>query len=497
MSEFTLYRLCLWKTAFLLKNSYWNETHDNNTGGNPFSALPSSVVEDLITCVLELTTSCCLKVTDLYHLLTSGRVKHFKLEDILLHTEEFIAILMSLSVACQNLCSLTLKEVYCSDAQPVSGALRKSAALECVLSISPRLESIESCIEFDLKAIRNCEQLKILKLNFVPKCRLYDFLEEVNGYFWPNTSLTVLDVYEHVRHPVSYLEIAVILKNCHELTKIYNDVGASLEYLHSAELYDDAISTRYKLEKCYLGSAFLAPSFASASITAVRIATITCPLLKDVGVLVSDHEVIYALSDFQNLKSILLQWEPTDGGDFQLGVQMLLEKIGANLKILTILNFYNVDFAAIASFCPELEDFKIEYQTEVCYYDPPSTCFQHLKSLYIENTDGEFCCRENTLIFLLSNCTNLSMLHLEYAENLTDNVLHKILDKNSLSTVKEATILKCKLSAEGVQNLILHLKILEYFHFGSSQITFEEAASIVHEINPNVIMRSHIDYEGA
>ncbi|XP_055937162.1 uncharacterized protein LOC129966674 [Argiope bruennichi] len=495
MGELSLYRLCILKTAWLLKNNYWSEVFDDDgCRNNPFKAVPPNIINDLLTCILQLTSSGTLKVTDLYFLLTSGRVEHFKLDDILLTSEEFVSILMSLSVSCQNLRFVTLRNVFFSDQylslHKTKGYMKK-AALECVLSMSPRLESVESCIAFDLKAIRNCERLKVLKLNFVSKTPLYRFLEEEDGNFWPKNSLTILELFEDVRNHVPPEELMPILKYCPSLKEINTDVCRCLEFLHTYEMNTGTLDVKYSLEKCFLGNIFIQGGYAT--ITGVHIATLTCPNMKDINVLVNDNDVVYALSNFQSLKSLVIQWESLDGGDFKVGVAAVLNKIGTNLKILHVNNFYDVNFGLIASKCPHLEELKVEFLSEYGEWEESRDSFKELKNLYVELIESQQGCSENTLLLLLSNCTELTSLQLRSAARLTDSVLASILQKNSLSKVKDVIIIDSRLSDIGVRNLIMHLHSLEYFHFSSSQILFEEAALIVHEINPLVIMRSDID----
>ncbi|XP_054710586.1 uncharacterized protein LOC129220243 [Uloborus diversus] len=497
MSELSLYNLSLWKTAVMLKQHYWNEFDDSNIGNNSFSYLPTSVVEDLLSCVLQITPIDSLKVSDIYHLVTSGRIKNFKLEDVVLTSEVLVSILMSLSVACQSLRSFILRNVVCSNIYTTLDSSKtyiRTAAVECVLNSASNLELVESCIAFDLKAVRNCSNLKILRLNFIPSTPLFNLLDEGDGDFCSNVSLKVLDVYEDVRHPVSSTDIAILLNYCRELTEINCDISQSLECLHTDEIYDGTLSRVYKLRKCVLGNTIMNPPFASASLLSVHIATLTCPSMEELDILVNDNNTVYALSDFLNLKSLLIQWEPVSGGEFKIGVEPLLEKIGENLKVLHVLNFFQVDFAAIGKSCPNLETLKVEYQTE-CSSVSGSSCsiFSNLRSLSIESMEGEYGVKESSLLLLLSNCKNLTTLCIQYAECLNDRVLREVLSKNPLSKVKDATILDCSLTGEGVRNLVNHLKMLEFFHFSSSAIIIEEAASIVHEINPHVIIRSDFD----
>ncbi|GFT33653.1 uncharacterized protein NPIL_552752 [Nephila pilipes] len=227
MSSLCLYSICKWRVAWLLKNSYWNEIYDNDGCiYNPFSALPSPVIEELMECILKLSTTGSVTVTELYHLLTSGRVENFRLYDILLTSEEFVSIFMSLSVGCQNLRFLTLQNIFFSDQYlriHKTKSYMKKAALECVLRMAPNLESIESCVEFDLKSIKNCDNLKVLKLKFVSTSPLVNFLEDDNGSFWPHSNLTILEFFEDVGHQVSHWELATFIQYCPALKEINTD----------------------------------------------------------------------------------------------------------------------------------------------------------------------------------------------------------------------------------------------------------------------------------
>lgn len=499
MASLSLYRICKWKVAWLLKNSYWDKIYDNEGRiYNPFSALPSSVIEELMDCILKLSTTGRVRVTELYHLLTSGRVENFKLYDILLTSEEFVSIFMSLSVGCQNLRFLTLHNIFFSDQYlriHKTKSYMKKAALECVLRMAPNLESIESCVEFDLKAIKNCYNLKVLKLKFVSTTPLSNFLEEEEeeGKFSPHFNLTILEFLEDSGYQVPHLELAPFIKYCPALKEINTDICESLEHLHGHEMIDGSLNAEYNLQKCFLGNFYVPRGFAT--LTAVHIATLTCPNMKEVNMVVNDNNVIYALSDFENLKSLVIRWVPLlngsfDNGDFKLGLTPLLYKIGENLKILNINNFFDVNFAVIGSCCPHLEELRLKFASENSGYDPSFMYFRELKSVYLDFITPELSYSEEALLVLLSSCTKLSALRLRTASGLTDSVLWKILNRNRLSKLKDCILVKCDLTELGVNDLIMSLKALDYFHFSSSQIRFEQAAEIVHQINPLVLMRS-------
>ncbi|GIY03401.1 uncharacterized protein CEXT_794871 [Caerostris extrusa] len=493
----SLYRLCVWKTACLLKDSYWDEVYGvDGTRNNPFLGFPTNIIQDLLDSVLNLASKTSLKVTDLYYLLTSGRIEHFKLEEILLKSDDFISIIMSLSVACQKLQSLKLDKIFFTDHymnyNKTKGYMKR-AALECVLSISPNLVTVESCIEFDLKAIRNCENLKVLKLNFLPITPLFQFLEEDYEIFWPNNSLMILEVVEDVRHFMPYMELAIVLKYCTALKEVNVDICKSLQYLHGQEMYDGTLDTKYGLQKCYLGNAFEMDGYATRE--GVHLATLTCPEMKDVTALVCDNDVIYAISNFPDLKRLVLQWDSVHGGDFRLGVSLALSKIGLNLKSLFLCNFYDVDFSVIAACCPLLEELSVEYLSEYCgWEESQKSFFEKLKYLNIEliidTPEAPQGCSEKTLILLLSSCRDLVTLYLKNAACLSDSVLTNILEKNSLLKVSDAKIIDSRLSDNGVGNLITHLAALDFFCFSSSHISFEDAAEIVHMINPQIILTS-------
>lgn len=492
----SLYKICLESVARFLKSNVWNISYEFcDSFDNPFDRMPSVIIDELITCVARLSVSSLLKNTDLYHLIATGRVRNFKLEDIGIKSDDILSILMHLSSKCQNLISIKLKNVFCSN--NYAGALEKTSmksnALECVLSLAPRLESVESCIEFNLKSLRNAERLKQLKLNFVPKMQLFDFLEEANEQFWPNSSLRVLEVFEDVRHPLSYLDIAVILRYCTELVEINCDISRSLEYLHAEELYNGTLAAQYKLEKCHMGSIFLEVPDAAVTRDGVYIASLTCPFLKEIEVLVHDDGAIHALCDFPNLHSLLLQWEALTAGYFEIGTTSLLEKVGPNLKMLHIVNFSNVDFSLIGILCPNLEELRVEYTTERNSEEFSPSSFQHVSILHIETIDDSYC-QSASLIGLLSNCTELKLLSIQPAQGFTDASLDEILKRNSLSNLKEARIYNCSLSAAGVQECAARLTSLEYFEISSSEISFDEIVAIVHEINPQIIM-SYITFE--
>ncbi|GFQ99208.1 uncharacterized protein TNCT_649061 [Trichonephila clavata] len=499
MSSLCLYRICKWKVAWLLKHSYWDKIYDNDGRiYNPFSALPSSVIEELMECIIKLSTTGRVTVTELYHLLTSGRVENFRLYDLLLTSEEFVSIFMSLSVGCQNLRFLTLHNIFFSDQYlriHKTKSYMKKAALECVLRMAPNLESVISCVEFDLKAIQSCDNLRVLKLKFISSNSLCNFLEEEDGLFMTHHNLTILEFLEDPGYQVPLLELAAFIKYCPALKEINTDICRSLEYLHGNQMIDGSLDARYNLQKCFLGNFFVP---RAATLTAVHIATLTCPDMREVNMVVSDNNVIYALSDFENLKSLVIRWVPLlngnlDSGDFKLGLAPLLNKIGENLTFLNINNFFDVNFAIIGSCCPHIHELRLKFLSENSDYDDSFEYFKELESLYLDLISPERSYGEEALLVLLSGCTNLNALRLRTAAGLNDGVLSKILRRNNLSKLKDCILVKCDLSDRGVNNLIMSSKNLDYLHFSSSHIKFEEAAGIVHQINPLVLMRSDLE----
>ncbi|XP_042896880.1 uncharacterized protein [Parasteatoda tepidariorum] len=483
----SLYRTCIWKIATLIKKGYWSIS-SGSQDDNPFSFLPPEIINEITSTVIQISTPNGVKVTDLYCLLTSGRLERLVLDDILLSTEELISILMSLSVACQNLKTLTFRNVNCTDPYSANAKVFKPGnALECLLGISPQIESLESCIRFNVEVINRCDKLKFLNLNFVSEKPVCRFILNC-GYYEPNHSLKSLSVFEDYRNPVPFCDLVPVLKYCKELVYIKADISRPLEFLHIEELYDGSLTTQYKLQRCYLGNPYF--DNGAVSSVAMHIATLTCPEMKEIDVLANDNEAIFALSDFKNLNSLLVQWEEPNGGNFQLGVQLLLEKIGVNLKKLHVINFYYVDWAVIAKYCTQLEILKVEFFNEIQSYERPTVCLQYLTSLYIELLDPDFYCHKETLIMLLSSCTELKHLRIDGARNLCDHTLNKILAKNNLSKLVEALLFECSLTENGIRNLISSLSSLEFFQFSSTLIDFEDAANIVHEINPHILLMS-------
>lgn len=499
MSEISLLKLSILKIAELLKKCYWSLAASQSiylSDENPFMTLPVNILEDILSTVIQLTPTGTLSIKDLFPVISTGRLRHFRLEEIFLPTEELVGILTALSAFGQKLVSVVLKKIYCTDYyatlhDPKMKPLRASA-VECLLTMAPSLEYIHIDMEFDLKTIQKVGSLKRIELNFVPKGQLYDMLPQTDdSLFIPNETITHLSIFEGPRNCIPPEQIAFLLKYCPQLLYLENSIASALEYLHSEELFCGSLSKTYKLEKCTLGNVNLSPDQAAASVTAIHIATITCPYVKEVDVLVDDHQAITALCDFKKLHSLLIQWAHATPGDFRLGLQLLLNDIGMQLKTLHILNFCNVDFAAIATLCPSLEHLKIEYDSEVHMYDHPETCFLNLEALQVECLhDGGI--KAESLKLLLRNCSQLQTLSVDNVNSLTDSTLKEIVKSNSLSKLKEVMIVGSALTEEGLSCFVSSCQSLEYFNFSSSKISFDMAASIIHSINPFIIVCSDI-----
>lgn len=484
----TLYEMCLEEAAHLCKTSYWNASFP--FGYNPFSYMPAFIIDALVVKVSKSTAFKSLESSDLRLLLTSGRVENFILEDVNVTGDTLQEVLLDLSTACKKLEKICLRNVFINIVHRANFHMQ-THTLNILLSEARNVKEIESCLEFNLEVLSNSTKLQKLILNFpVVRNNIFDFLE-INGQLMPNTSLKLLEIFENPRRPISYIDIAVVLRYCTELTEISCDIARSLQYLHGEELFNGTISVRYKLKRCCMGTM----NFKSAAATRdeVYIASLTCPDLEDLCLLVNDDQAIYALSEFCKIKFLLLQWEKMDFGDYSLGVQLLLEKpeFGSNLTSLFIVNFTNIDFSSIGICCPNLDVLKVEYDYENNRNEFSPTSFKKLKQLCLENVE-DLNCQTDTLVGILSNATELKSIVIYCAGRLTDGVLNDILKQNSLSKVTNLRLSKCVLTIDGIRKLVSSLKALEYFDLNKTSLDVDEIAHEIHEINPRVIISSSL-----
>ncbi|GBN53800.1 hypothetical protein AVEN_237891-1 [Araneus ventricosus] len=74
-----------------------------------------------------------------------------------------------------------------------------SAALGNLLTNSPNLRDLHCCFSFDLKALRNCRELRRLRLYFEPQRHWYEFLSKAKNHFQTHEYLeffTVCEIHE-------------------------------------------------------------------------------------------------------------------------------------------------------------------------------------------------------------------------------------------------------------------------------------------------------------
>ncbi|XP_013791420.1 uncharacterized protein LOC106475268 [Limulus polyphemus] len=461
-----------------LNNDYWE--HVTIAPNNPFSLFPTELINELVQMYITLTSQ-KLSHRQLKPLLTSGRLTCFRLTDVCLETCSFIAILDYLTVSGALLTEVVITRVHCMDVYAkTSSTLSCSRAIEEFLAVAPQLELFNTDIMFDISALRHATCLKCLDLNFFPKQQITDLLPTHT-----NSRLQHLAIYEDSRHIISPSDMADLLQRCPELVTLENNVALALDCLHRHEAEAGQIRCQYNLSRLVLGSGYLDPTLAPATVSSVLIAVNACPRMRDLDLLVDDEEAIFALETASSLETLDIQWADVKRGNFHGAVLFLLQILGSHLSQLGLTNFDKIDFAAVATFCPFLTCLKVEFEDEYQCFPPPSSWLPNLTILRLE------CQHERGLPLavlqsLLTNCHQLRRLHIEGATNLTDNELQIIYRKNQLKYLKNMTIINCCLSAEGLQTLVTNHTALEVLEFSSLLINSGEAFSIIHTLKPQL-----------
>ncbi|XP_076373047.1 uncharacterized protein LOC143257901 [Tachypleus tridentatus] len=461
-----------------LNNGYWE--HVSNTPNNPFSAFPSELINELIHMYITFASQ-KLSHKQLQPLLTSGRLTCFYLSDIRIETRSFIAILDYLTVSGALLTEVVITRVCCIDIYArTSSTLSCSRAIEEFLVVASHLEVFRTDMTFNISALQHATWLKCLDINFFPKGQITDMLPTHT-----QSRLQHLAIYEDSRHIISPSDMAGLLQRCPELVTLENNIALALDYLHKDEAEAGQIRCQYNLSRVILGSGYLDPTLAPATVSSVLIAVNTCPRMRDLDLLVSDEEAICALETASSLETLDIQWADVKRGSFHGAVSFLLQIHGSRLSHLGLTNFDKIDFAAVASFCPALTSLQVEFENEYQFSPPSRSWFPDLTVLKLE-CQSESGLPLTVIHSLLTNCHHLRRLHLEGAINITDNELQIIYTKNKLKHLKYMTIMDCCLSAEGLQALVTNFTALEVLEFSSSLINSGDAFSIIHTLKPHL-----------
>ncbi|GBN12664.1 hypothetical protein AVEN_47081-1 [Araneus ventricosus] len=472
MSDLSLYESCLRKIAINLRDGIYKSCHEN-----PFSVMSSKFVNDIMSAALDLERADGLRADDLEQLLTSGKLRELKMLQIDM-CQELLQVLNSFISGCQELEVLHLtwsgfQVELISDIQKALGNLLRN---------SPNLKDLRSSIGFDLKALRNCKNLRYVKLLFQPQQHWYDFLAKENDQFQPHKYLeffTICGLLGLEQIPCG--DIVVILRHCPELTSLgFLESSEALSLLHNMPISPSEL----KLRHCFWrDTRRTVPGGNYVNHGGIKDAVLYCPMIEELEILVLYIETISCLRNLRNLVylNITAHCDENIGAVFRY----VLQEIGSRLKHLSF-DFCNsscsVDISIFLLYCPNLESLKIDG-------DKPLSAssvipLPHLKRLSFKNSH----CNDIRRIFpQLSGCNQLTDLFLENATDFDDETLYCFLKRNSLSNLKVAYLESCSLSELGFREFLLNAPRLEKIEFVHNDLHRSHFERVVRETSHKAI----------
>ncbi|GBN12666.1 hypothetical protein AVEN_47083-1 [Araneus ventricosus] len=480
MSDLSLYKSCLRKVAIFLRDGIYKSCHEN-----PFSFMPSNIVNDLMSTALVEHGLNGWRVGDLEQLLTSGRLRELRIngQDVNTDRSQIISeVLYFLKSGCQELEVLHLSGLIhyqVENTKPPKPEV--SEALGSLLRNAPNLKDIHCCFGFDLKALRNCKKLRSVRLHYCPQQPLYNFLAKENGNFEPHKYLEFLTVCR-IRVLIPSDEIVVILRHCPELTSLgYIESSRALSQIHRMSVSP----SEFKLRQCYwsdVNSNTCHNWSERESRGIIRDASLhRYPKMEELVFMASSIKSIAYLRKLRNLVFL----EITSLCDENIGAvfRYVLQEIGSRLKHLSVDVFSLVDISIFLQYCPNLESLKIG--GHCCALSASSVIhLPRLQRLTIVNIKDRYVRR---IFSQLSGCNQLTDLFLLDAGGFDDKSLHQFLKRNSLSNLKIAYLQCCGLTKDGFREFLLNapqLEIVEMYDHDIRSIRFER---VIRETNHKAI----------
>ena len=195
-----------------------------------------------------------------------------------------------------------------------------------------------------------------------------------------------------------------------------------------------------------------------------------CPLIESLTLdyLPETREFLVYLSSLASLrefKGLRVEW---DDQIFQYGYQPFLRAQGVKLRALELGEVSGVDLELIGQCCPLLSDLRIifirfkDLSNEAEQLLKDFSYFPSLTSISLRIMDNEANFTESHGKILLSCCHNLSYLHFEGVQALTDELIQEVCRRNKLANLKECSFWKCdNLYPESLDFLIKEENALE------------------------------------
>ncbi|GIX75598.1 uncharacterized protein CDAR_101851 [Caerostris darwini] len=457
----SLYQLCLKETAFHLHEKYWNREIPN-----PFSQINCYIVNDLFKfLVLDMNIE---KPSPLELLLKSGQLQNLYLEgrDFIQKQWKFIMKILSEEAdSCRNITYIALPESFQND---------ENSYLERLIEKCPSLEILDVSTFFNLSALKNCVRLKYVRNKFSGQIEYRYFWNEAADTLANLPNLEKIDIFHCRNSPSYYKHIAKMLQNHPKLVSLGNtDSSLTAHHIYTTCRMDTV--PRFGLKECFWGFNRGVEEFNRNQIAYtqqysefVKSSVVLFPFVEKLRIAVYHEDCLEHLKRLKHLRVLEINFSLCCGLPAYTAFISLLSEIGPQLKFLLIVTYSTMPVDVVMKYCSNVVHLDLRCSSIVQGgIETDSKNFRHLKKLMLREMDKE------SLEYLLRNSLNLKELLLYEALCLDDTLLRKIFKKNSLSQLHTIAVYECRLSREGLKELVQKCANLESvaFHTLDADVT--------------------------
>ncbi|GIX85656.1 uncharacterized protein CDAR_62051 [Caerostris darwini] len=449
----SLYKLCIKETSTYLVDKRWD---GGNT--NPFSQVNCYIVNDLFQfLVINMSIE---KPSPLKLLLKSGQLQDFVFDGTDFTETQWkslMTILLEEGDFCRNITCIMLPESFQND---------ENASLERLIEKCPSLEILDVSTFFNLSVLKNCVRLKDVRIDLKGKSEYRYFQNESVDTLANLQNLEKFAIF-HCRKSSSYYKhIAKMLQNHPKLVS-FGKTDSSWAAHH---IYTTCKMTvpQFGLKECFFGFNRYVNDFNSTKQIAytqqysefVKSAVVLFPLVEKLRIVVYHKNCLEHLKKLKHLRVLEIDFNLCRGSPARTAFISLLSEIGPQLKCLVILGHKSMPVDVVMKYCSNVVHLDLRCSAIVQGgIETDSKNFRQLEKLALFKVNKE------SLECLLRNSLNLRELLLVDALCLDDTLLHKIFKKNSLSRVNTIAVKKCRLSREGLKELVQKCGNLETVAF--------------------------------
>ncbi|GIY64004.1 uncharacterized protein CDAR_31221 [Caerostris darwini] len=439
----SLYNLCLEETAGHLMEKYWKR---ENT--NPFSQVNCNIVNDLFQYLdlnVETETPGPFKL-----LLKSGQLQNFMLDGTDFtekHWRSVMTILLEEGDSCRNITCILL---------PKSFQNGESATLERLIKKCPLLELLQVSTFFNPSVLQNCKRLQVVKNYYTGKKEYRYFRNESVDTLANLQNLKKFAIFHSRKSASYYKHIAKILQDHPKLISLEDTDSSRAAHHIYTKCRTDTVP-RFGLKECFWGFNSYVNEFNPRKQIAytqqysefVKSSVALFPLVEKLNMVVYHKNCLEHLKKLRHLRVLEIDFSLCHGSPTRIAFISLLSEIGPQLKRLSIAVRSTLPVDVVMKYCSNVVHLYLRCSAIVQGgIETDSKNFRQLKRLIV------FEVNEESLKYLLRNSVNLKELLLYDALCLEDTLLHKIMKMKSLSKIDTLGVKECRLSREGLKELI-------------------------------------------